>query len=182
MPTVPVTIQIGYISTVLAAADVAKGQLFGKRIDPQLPVILYVETDILNAIYTANNAWNAIFTTDTVVDGIQEYADYVYALCGRYTAKALNIINGGSGGGVSPSPTPIQYYPIYITQANFTTATFYPNTKIFGSNVIIFWNEVNRYLLPSEFTISSTGITITAVGFDATSGFDANLVIEKVYT
>jgi len=171
MPTPAVTIQIGEISTVLASADVAKGSLFGKRIDPQLPVTLYVETSILDAIYTADNDW----------EDLQEVADYVYALCGRYTARALNIINGG-GGGVSPTPTPMQYYPIYITQANFTTATFYPNTNIFGSNVLIFWNEVNRYLLPSEFVISSTGITITAVGFDSQSGFDVNLVIEKVYT
>jgi len=170
MPTPAVTIQIGQISTVLASADVAKGNLFGKRIDPQLPVILYVETDILNAIYTADSTW----------EDLQEVADYVYALCGRYTAKALNIINGG-GGGVSPSPTPIQYYPIYITQANFTTSTFYPNTNIFGNNILIFVNEYNRYLLASEFTVSSTGITITEANFNASVN-DYNLVIEKVYS
>lgn len=170
MPTPAVTIQIGEISTVLASSDVAKGSLFGKRIDPQLPVTLYVETSILSEIYTADNDW----------EDIQEVADYVYALCGRYTARALNIINGG-GGGTSPTPTPMQYYPIYITQANFTTATFYPNTNIFGNNILIFVNEYNRYLLASEFTVSATGITITESNFDAVTN-TYNLVIEKVYS
>ena len=97
---------------------------------------------------------------------------------GRFGIQAQDL---SGGGGVIPSPTIIQQYPIYITQADFTTATLYPNTNIFGTNIIIYYNEIQRYLIPNtEFTVDSTGVTITLAGFDA-SQYDCNLVIEKFY-
>jgi len=170
MPTVALTIQIAEVSQLLASADVAKGSLFPQKVDPRLPIMLYVENEPLKKIYNADNSY----------EGLQQIADYVYALCGKYASKATAIVNGGSGGGSVTPVTPTQSYPIYITQANFTTATFYPNTNIFGNSIIIYLNEINRYLIPgTEFTVDATGVTITLGGFDA-SLYTYNLVIEKV--
>lgn len=171
MPTVPLTIQIADVSRFLASADAAKSGLFNHiPIDPRLPIMLYVENEILRKIYTANSTW----------ENLQKTADYVYALCGKYGFKAVNIINGG-GGGTSSGVTPSQYYPIYITELNFSSATFYPNTRIFGTNVIIYLNEINRYLLPAEFTVSAAGIDILIAGFDSLNN-SYNLIIEKYVT
>ena len=70
----------------------------------------------------------------------------------------------------------------YINQDNFTTATLYPNTNLFGNNIAVFLNEFQRYLDPAtEFEVLTTGLNITASGFDALS-FTYTLVIEKVYS
>lgn len=170
MPTVSHTISIMKISQYLASADIAKGALFGQRNDPRLPIMLYVERKGLEKISTLDPAY----------PDIQAVSDYCYALCWAYAASAEYIFTGGGGGSVNP-PTGVQGYPIYITQANFTTPTLYPNTKLFGTNTIVFLNEINRYLIPYiEFFVDINGLNITLDGFDATQ-FAYNLVIEKVY-
>lgn len=169
MPSISLTIQIADVSQLLASADVAKGCLFGQKVDPRLPIMLYVENEPLKKIYTA----------DPTYSGLQEIADYVYALCGRYAAKATNIINGGGGGSVAPI-TPTQNFPIYITSSDFTTATFYPNTRLFGNSIAIFVNELNQYFFEGTgFTVDATGMTVLIPGFDA-SQYTYNIIIEKV--
>lgn len=172
MSTIANTISVMKVSQYLASAKVALGALFGGgKEDPRLPYMLYTERRFLAKIYDY----------DPTYTDIQAVSDYCYALCWAYAAQAEYILSISGGGSVSPV-TPAQSYPIYITEADFDSATFYPNTNIFGNSVIIFLNEINRYLIPyTEFTVSSTGITITLAGFDATT-FTYNLVIEKVYT
>ena len=171
MPTVSQTISIMKVSQYLASADVANGSLFSPKLDPRLPIMLYVERRFLEAIYNADSSW----------EDLQQVADYGYALCWPYAPKAESIVNGGGGGSVSPV-TPTQQFPIYITEADFTSATFYPNTNIIGSNIVIFINELNRYFFNGvDFTISATGITMLVAGFDATLN-TYNIIIEKVST
>ena len=176
MPTVSDTIKIMKVSQYLASAALARGAFFSAVLDPRLPIMLYVERVPLERVF--NNDPNYI--------DIQQVADYGYALCWPYTAAAENIVNGGGGSGGGGGVTPSQGFPIYITEVNFTTSTFYPNANIFGNNVMIYLNEINRYLnVPSstspEFSVSATGITILLDGFDAVTN-TYNLVIEKVYT
>lgn len=168
MPTNAIILSNAPIACVLAGTDVAKGSLFGSRIDPLIPQKIYSTYFVIKKIYDLDPAY----------DGMTEACIYLWELMGKYGIRAQAYTGGG--GSVAP-PTGTQGYPIYITQADFTTATFYPNTNIFGNNILIFVNEYNRYLLPSEFTISSTGITITEANFNATLN-DYNLVIEKVYS
>lgn len=169
MPTVANTINIMKVSQYLASAKVAKGALYGPKEDPRFPLMLYTERRFLEKIYDYDNNY-----TD-----IQVVSDYCYALCWAYAAQAEYILSIASGGSVSPV-TPAQAFPIYITEADFTTDTFYPNTRIFGNPIIIFLNEINRYLIPNtEFTVDATGVTITLAGFDATL-YTYNLVIEKI--
>ena len=73
-----------------------------------------------------------------------------------------------------------QAFPIYITSSNFTSATFYPNTALYGKRLVVFVNELNQYLFEGTgFSLDATGMTILVDGFDATS-FDYNIIIEKV--
>jgi len=169
--TVSQIINIAKISEYLSQVDVAKGVLYGQRVTPLTPKILYTERTAVEWMYNLDPANSTLTLT----------ANYLYSLCRGYNLRAQYILNNGSGGGGVSPVVPTQQYPIYITQANFTTATFYPNTKIFGTSILIFLNEINRYLLASEFTVNSLGITITLSGFDATQ-FDYNLIIEKVYS
>lgn len=169
MPTNSVILSNAPIACVLAGTDVAKGSLFGKRIDPLLPQKIYSTYFVIKKVYDL----------DPDYSGMTAACVYLWELMGKYGIRAQHY---SGGGGVVPPPAGTQGYPIYITQADFTTATFYPNTNIFGTSVIIYLNEIQRYLIPdTEFTVSSTGITITLSGFDATS-FDYNLVIEKYYS
>lgn len=171
MPTVAQILGYAPGAGYLAANANNKSVLFNNsaRLNPILPQQIYALFFVIKKIYDE----------DPTYTGLVPAANYLWEVMGRYGIKAQGL--SGGGGSIAP-PSGTQGYPIYITQANFTTATFYPNTNIFGNSILIFWNEVNRYLLPSEFSVSSTGVTITAVGFDSQSGFDVNLVIEKVYS
>lgn len=178
MPTVTTILTLAPGASYLAANAVAKGTLFpNNKINPILPQQIYAVYFILKKIYDI----------DPNYDGLVPCSNYLWELMGKWGLAAQGL--SGSGGNV-PSPTPSsQGYPIYITQANFTTATFYPNANIFGTNIIIYLNELNRYLIPGiEFSVSSTGITIiNTPGGQYLDGFDAltntyNLVIERYYS
>lgn len=157
------------MSQAFAALDSGKKSAREGYLDPTLHEKLYVERKSLEWQYADDPNYTYLF----------EQGNYVLALCGVYLFEAQNA--SGTGGTTS-GLTPTQFYPIYITQANFTTATFYPNTRIFGTNVIIYLNEINRYLVPnSEFTVDQNGVTITLAGYDALVN-TYNLVIEKYVT
>lgn len=171
MPTPTEVLDLAPIAGYLAGNAKGKSVMFPgfARLNPILPQQIYGLYFILKKIYDE----------DPNYSGLIACTNYLWEIMGRYGIEAQGIAGGG---GVAPSPTPVQGYPIYITQDDFTTATLYPNTNIFGTNVIIYLNEINRYLIPgTEFTVSSVGITITLGGFDATAG-DFNLVIEKYYS
>lgn len=167
--TVAEIITIAQISQYLAANDIQKSGLFGGGTDLRLPRKLY--------LIRKNVEW--MYDLDPNDDTLLSTSNYLYALCGKYAFAARRTIN--QGGTVAPISQQ-DYFPIYITEADFNSATFYPNTRLFGKNIIVYLNEINRYLIPdSEFTVSQTGLTITLAGFDATA-YTYNLVIEKYVT
>lgn len=154
----------------LAANAQNKSVLFnnGGRLNPLLPQQIYALYFIIQKIYDE----------DPTYTGLYETSQYLWEIMGRYGIQAQGL----SGGGSVPGPTPVQNYPIYITQANFTTATLYPNTNLFGTNISVFLSQINRLLLPTtEFTVDATGLTILISGFDALNN-DYELLIEKVYS
>lgn len=171
MPTNSEILQLAPIASYLAANDVRKSTLFNNfaRLNPILPQQIY-------AIYFITKK---IYDLDPNYDGMTAVCNYLWEICGRYGVAAQGI---SGGGGYTPIPTPVQNFPIYITQDNFTTATLYPNTKLFGNNISVFLSQINRLLLPNvEFEVLVTGLNITMPGFDATQ-FDYELLIEKVYS
>lgn len=170
MPTVATTLQLAPGASYLAANAIAKGNLFPtNKINPKLPQQIYAVYFILNKIYTL----------DPTNAALPACCNYLWELMGKWGIKAQGL--SGSGGNVPP-PAGTQGYPIYLTQAAFTTATLYPNTNIFGTNIAIFMNDINRYLDPAtEFSVDATGVTILVPGFDALVN-NYTLIIEKVYS
>jgi hypothetical protein len=61
--------------------------------------------------------------------------------------------------------------PLSITSTDFSTATNCPITSLNGMGLIIFWNDLNRYLIPgTEWTpLAGGGFTVTVPGFNATT-------------
>lgn len=99
--TVSQIINIAKISQYLAKIDVAKGSLFGQRIAPNTPQILYAERKAVEWMYNLDPTDSTLTLT----------ANYLYSLCRGYNLKAASI--SGGGGSVSPvdpvSPTPSPY-------------------------------------------------------------------------
>ena len=165
-------INIAKVSQYYCLSAIRKAGLFADGIDIDLPRKIYLVRKNVEFMYDISPSNSTLFATST----------FLLGLCAPYNMLAANTINAGNSGTISPiNPSGVQQYPIYITQANFETATLYPNTNIFGTNIIIYYNQIQRYLIPNvDFEVLSTGVNITMEGFDA-SQYDCNLVIEKFY-
>jgi hypothetical protein len=110
-------IAIARISQYLASADIKKGSLFGKRVDPFSPVVLYCERKAVEYIY-------GLDASDTTLAGT---ANYLYSLCRGYNLQAQGILAAGGGGSISPintstAPDPVQFN-VSATTAVVTGAT-----------------------------------------------------------
>jgi hypothetical protein len=90
---------INNVSKYLAADQVAKGTLFGERLNPRLPLQLYMEGKALSW-GIANGA-----------SGVQQVANYVLALDGSLGLVADAIITMGGGGSVTPVSPPVGTAP-----------------------------------------------------------------------
>lgn len=170
--TVAEKIEIAQASQFLAANDIAKGGLYGGGISARLPRLLYMIRKNVERLYGLDPSDSTLTKT----------SNYMYSLCAPFSLRAQAILGGG---GTIASVVPVSatsVFPIYITQANFTTATDYNDTRIVGQNLMIFYNEINRYLIPgTEWSYTATGVSITLPGFDATDpSASMNLMIEKV--
>lgn len=103
--------------------------------------------------------------------------NYGLMLCGTYLFEAQQQTGGGTVTPISPT-NPIQNIvsPIYITGANFASATAWngnngDNINILSSYTLqVYWNDIPRFLIEgTEWTRTSSGITIDIAGFDATT-------------
>lgn len=174
LPTIDETVDIGDISTYLSGNDNAKGNLFGPKLAaPKSPVLIAMVTDALR--------WGNDGGAQTDAS-LRAVANYLIWLCGRYALQARNILGITSGGGaVTPGGggSSANAFPLYIRSADFTNATQYTNPVMAGQNLIVFMNEINRYLIPEvETTHVGNVITINIPGFDAEAN-EYNLVIER---
>ncbi len=169
MPTVAEVVETYPIALYLSVIDINNQGLDGGGTDITLP----------KKIYSIGEAVRNRYNQDPTDTTLTATSNFLFAIMGKYWVMAQAIIGSGSAGSVATISNN-QSFPIYITEADFTTATFYPNTNISGNNILIFMNEINRYLVGGEVTVSAAGITINVVGFDATVD-TYNLIIEKVY-
>lgn len=123
-------IAIAKISQYLSADDVAKGSLFGKRVAPLTPVILYCERKAVEYIYNLDAADTTLRLT----------ANYLYSLCRGYNLRAQGILSTSGGGSVSPiniqtAPNPIQFN-VSGSTAIITGATSGTITSFIGYNLL----------------------------------------------
>ena len=94
--TVAQIIDIAKISQYLATIDVEKGSLFGQRVVPETPQILYLERSAVEWMYNH----------DPANPSLRETSNYLYALCRGYNLQAQQI--SGTGGTITPvNPTQI---------------------------------------------------------------------------
>lgn len=128
-------IRIAKVSQYLSKIDVAKGSLFGKRIAPNTPQILYMERKAVEWLYNLD-------PTDETLIGT---ANYLYSLCRGYNLQA-NSITGG-GGTVSPvnpvtAPTP---YDFEVDGSSFIptggSSKNFPSTWV-GYNLLFVRNNI----------------------------------------
>lgn len=108
--TVQQIINIAKISEYLATVNTAKGTMFGPRLSPTSPVVLYCERKAVEWLYNL----------DPTADSLTLTSNYLYSLCRGYNLQAQGI--SGSGGNVSPvnpanAPSPLQF----IVAASGTT-------------------------------------------------------------
>ena len=96
MPTPSEVINIAKVSEYLWNDAIPKERVFfNGTIDPRKAAQLYMEWKALNFGFSQN----IIDGTGQNPAALQGVANYVYALCGSKLATAINIIQGGSGGG-----------------------------------------------------------------------------------
>lgn len=163
------------ICQALAAIGEPKAQALKLgSFDIDLHIKLYVERMSLEYAYAQ----------DPASDETYQIGQWVLALCGAYWLTALLV--SGSGGSISPIVPDggggSNSFPIYITNSDFDSATDYIDERLESENIIIFLNEINRYLIPNlEFIVSGDTLTITLAGFDASVN-SYNLVIERYNT
>lgn len=158
MLAISTIVEIGHISGYLAENALAKGKIFGGFLDPRLPKMIYCETAAVDYINQH----------DPTNPTLRQTANYLLSICGRFGLQAQGILSGSTGGStISPINPSVGTYLIPITSANFTNATDYDNALIVGKQLEIFWNDIPRYLDPSEYAATATGISILIQGFNA---------------
>jgi hypothetical protein len=88
--TVAQILDIARLSQALATLDMTKGALYGRRIAPETPQILYAETKAVE--------WQ--YNLDPANTSLQLTSNYLYSLCRGYNLQAQNI--SGTAGVITP--------------------------------------------------------------------------------
>lgn len=167
-------IEVGDISTYLYANKVAKGALFGAKLDPKTPVTIAMETDAIRWQYEGD-------PTDT---SLTQTCNYLLWLCRSVAQKAIVVMNGVSGGTVvnpiTPTPPTVTAIPFYfVYKSDFSSATTYVNSALQNKDIAVFGNWINRYLEEDEYSLSGNTLTILISGFDK-DAFDSGRIILRV--
>lgn len=108
---------------------------------------------------------------------LTDAANYAYALCGAYSLKAINILNGSTGGGsvvIGGGQTNIQS-PIMITSADFASATEWNGANSAGVTIEpyytlqVYADSLNQRFLDvnTQWRRTAQGIEILLDEFDA---------------
>jgi len=121
-------LNIARISQYLAINDVEKGKLYGKRIAPLTPEILYVVRKGVEWMY-ANDPANTSLTLTS---------NYLYSLCRGYNLQAQAILGTNTGGSVAPiTPTSIPNAYDFVVSGSSLIPTGASSVTL---NAYIGWN------------------------------------------
>lgn len=170
-------LQIAKCSEYLSGNDIAKGALFGKRLNPLLNRIIYAERKALE--------W--MLGMDSNYSTLQDVANYVLWLCGKYWIQANAIINGGGGGQpVTPvSPTPITgsfLNWIEVKKADFANGTDYIDSRLEGKDLSVIGSWLGSKILEPGIeweTINGGGVRILIDGFNS-ADFDDDIIVFRI--
>lgn len=122
--------------------------LYGGGEDYLLPRKLYCVRKNVEWLYDRDPSDSTLFETSR----------YLYALCNKYIFKAKSIVNhGGSVSPVLPDDSDCTGL-VYITAADFEAdgkTVYRPDWD--GKALQIFWNNVNRFIIPPEWQYVAGG-------------------------
>ncbi len=150
-------INIAKVSEYLARVDSARGSLFGQRVSPNAAMILYMERKAVEWMYDHDPTNSTLTLT----------SNYLYSLCRGYNLQGANIVNGGSGGSVSPiTPSTSGDYtslPVGCTDPPYEGGlvageSTYQNDLLIGATQLefILLNNGTLTILMADFTFDST--------------------------
>lgn len=146
--TVAEILPIADISQYVASNAIDNAGLFGGGEDLLLPRKLYCVRKNVERLYDLDPSNDTLFQTSR----------YLYALCGKYKFKAASIT--GTGGSVVPIiPQDADCTGlVFITAADFEAdgkTVFRPDWQ--GKALQIFFNNINRFIIPPEWQYESIG-------------------------
>lgn len=129
-------INIAKVSQYLSALDVQKGSLFGRRIAPETPQILYNERKSVEWMYSNDPNNSSLPLT----------SNYLYSLCRGYNLQAQAILGTATGGSVAPvTPTSIpNAYDFVVSGSSLipTGGSSVTLTAYIGWNVLFVRNGI----------------------------------------
>jgi hypothetical protein len=166
-------INIAKISQYIAVSEVLKNGLWGGGEDLKLGRKLYVIRKSIEDDYISNPSDPTLYTTSA----------YLYALCAPYSQKAIEILNAGGGGSISPITPSQRPLPLYFnvsdttpipTGGNTVTLTQFKGWNIVFSrggitqtqvvdhnNQYFLWNPITAVLFIYGNATEGEGMTIT---------------------
>lgn len=172
MPTTANTVSLEKISQYTVGNDIARGSLFGPKLNQFWDVILYMERKSLEWALSQSSTYEDIYAA----------TQYNYWLTYK-TNKAAYILANGAGGTIAPvvpiDDCCLSIYPIRITAADLDEDGNYVNSQIVGDNVIVFANDNNQkwWAAGEGFEYNINGIQIT-MEYDETYSW----IIQKLGT
>lgn len=157
--TVAQIINIAKISQYLADKDVSLGALFGRRITPDTPKVLYMERKAVEFLYDL----------DPTDDSLTLTANYLYSLCRGYNLKAQSITGGGSVAPPVPGTAPLPKIFIVNTSSSFIQdgQSSKVITDFIGWNLLFARNGIPQSTITTEssyYTWNKTTGLFTCVG------------------
>lgn len=172
-------IDIAKLSQALANNDIAKSALFGRRLDPLLPVKIYCVRKDVEWLYNLN---------PNNTDYFPLTSNFLYALCESYGLRAWAIISGAVTGTTVTPLTPSLISGggaewIQVRKADFANATDYEDDRLMGKSLSVDGNWIPRILTPTvEWeALPSGGVQILFPGFDSSSSeFGDNDIIIRI--
>lgn len=165
---------IAKASEYLSGNDISKGALFGKRLNPKLNQIIYAERMALT--------W--MLGKDENYSTLQQVANYVLWLCGKFWLQANYIISQGGGGQpvtpITPSPlvgSTLNW--IEVRKADFANTTDYVDTRLAGKDLSLIGSWLGSRIIYEGVEwemINGGGVRILIDGFDSSVFSDDEVV------
>lgn len=160
--TVADIIDYAKLCQYISSNAIENGGLYGGGEDVLLPRKLYCVRKNVEWMYDLDPSDTTLFETSR----------YLYALCNKYIFKAKSVVNhGGSVSPVIPSDSDCTGL-VKITSPDFEAdgkTVYRPDWD--GKAIQMFWNNVNKFILPPEWEyVAGGGFKILQpTDFDASS-------------
>ncbi len=173
MPTTARILELAPVCCYLAANYKGEQGLFSgvPKSAKNQSTLIYIYWKILNKIYTLDPTW----------PGLDAPANYLYELERPFSYKAAQIVDGGGGGSVTPiTPTRNVMFEYLIEVfggvPDFSNATDYNDTRITGHNLVLFLNNIPKFLTAgTEWFYTLSGVRIFLDDGSGGNSFDATV-------